>query len=84
MVIGQFRQCLVVGVVPVKGIEHTQQSHLSAALTEDSYDTYVLQSYGRRDDIQVGVAQLMARQSIGVLFILGAQTVRIANGLASR
>ena len=78
----QFRQLGIVAVMPVKDVEKPLQADLAATCTKDTDDTDILQPDRGRDNIQVGVSELVSRQAISVLFIARDKTADVAQGVA--
>lgn len=67
----------------IDGIEEAHQTHLTATGRQDTDDTNVLYADCRRDNIEIGVSQLMPCQTVSVLFVLLDQTLHVPERLAT-
>ena len=56
-------------VMSVEDIKKALKSDLTTSGLEDADDTDVLQTDGGRDDVNIGAAELVPRQTISVLFV---------------
>ena len=67
----------------VDGVEETHQPHLTATGSDDADDTDVLYADGRGDYIEIGVAQLMPRQTVGCFLVVFLKSLHVAECLAA-
>ena len=82
LLVGHFCYLGILGVMAVKGVKKAFKTDLATSGLEDADNTDILQTDCGRDDVDVGVAELMARETIGVLFVGPDEPADVTEGVA--
>ena len=84
LLVGQVSEEIVLRVVAVEGDEHALEAHLAATGSQYGHHADILYADRRSDYVQIGIAQLVARQTIRIVFVLLAHSVHVAQRTAAQ